>query len=103
VASYGYPIVFWNLSELSYEQLLKETDNSIHGFSSLLDFAEFNGRLTANNKQLRDLGGKLRAYVNITYNSQEHIYHLERLFMSVLGSKSGEDNEEVAFVNPGRG
>lgn len=86
VASFGVPIVFWNLSTTPYEQILDETSRAVHSFDCVTDFVNFNVGLLTRQERLVELGPRLRAYVHDSYDIHRHIATLEDYFARVLSA-----------------
>lgn len=84
VASHGYPIVFWNLGTLSYEEILKRTDHSVHGFKDVVEFVQFTRSLIQSVNGLERLGENLSMYVRERYSAPKHICKIEHYFSSVI-------------------
>jgi glycosyltransferase involved in cell wall biosynthesis len=83
VASLGMPMVFWNLSSMSYEEILAETDNALHSFSNIDRFVEFNRNVLADSSELATLGEKLRTFVRRKFEIANYIKALEHYYQEV--------------------
>lgn len=83
VASLGVPMVFWNLSTHSHEEILAATDGALQSFSDEEQFAEFNVDVLNDIDALRTLSEKLRSYVRNNFEIANNIGALEAHYEKV--------------------
>jgi len=83
VASLGVPMIFWDLSTMTYEQILKETKGAMHCFSDLNQFVLFNLELFNDRNKLKTIGFKLRKFVNQKFEISNYIESLQSFYIKV--------------------
>ena len=83
VASLGVPMVFWNLSSQSHEEILAATDGALFAFDNEERFAAFNVTLLHDLDALRTLGNSLRAYVQREFEIGHNVAALEAYYEGV--------------------
>ena len=83
VASLGVPMVFWNLSAKSHEEILAATDGALQSFDDEEQFAAFNAQVLHDEEALRTLGSRLRAYVQREFEIGNNIAALEAYYETV--------------------
>jgi glycosyltransferase involved in cell wall biosynthesis len=93
LASFGLPLIFWNLFESSYNVILSQTNGAIHSFQNNSDFISFNKVTLKYSDRLITLGKRLRDYVTSENNIDKHISCLEDFYQkSISHCKTGEKN-----------
>ncbi|GAC1304801.1 MAG: hypothetical protein NVSMB24_12780 [Mucilaginibacter sp.] len=88
VASFGVPMVFWNLSTMTYEQILADTNNAMHSFSDIIQFVEFNKESLKDPKVLKSIGIKLREFVSGKFEIANYIDSLQEYYQNVAMDNS---------------
>lgn len=81
IASFGMPVVFWNLSSASYEEVLEQTRGAVHSFWQVTEFVNFNRRILTDPECLINLGKNLREYVIDENDISKNIKILEDYYL----------------------
>ena len=83
VASLGLPMVFWNLSRQSYEQILAQTDGALHAFADEASFVDFNLKLLQDPVRLKEHAEHLCRHVRSRFEISHYISSLEDYYETV--------------------
>ncbi|MFZ5494498.1 MAG: glycosyltransferase [Verrucomicrobiota bacterium] len=83
VASLGLPMVFWDLSQHSYEEILRQTDGAMHAFSTIEEFARFNLELLQDPVKLQHCADQLCRHVRTRFEISRYIKKLECYYEDV--------------------
>lgn len=89
VASLGVPMVFWNLSSKSHEEILAATDGALFSFDNEEQFAAFNATVLHDGDALRSLGTTLRAYVQREFEIGNNVAALEAYYEAIASAVAG--------------
>ena len=77
ISSFGFPMLFWNLSDISDEQVATETRGAIRSFRTPEDLAPATEALLTDRAEQLEAGRRLRAYILDTYEIAPHVRRLE--------------------------
>ncbi|HWZ15281.1 MAG TPA: glycosyltransferase [Mucilaginibacter sp.] len=95
VASFGIPMVFWNLSAMTYEQILADTNGAMHSFSDINQFVEFNKKVLKDPGMLKSVGIKLREFVLGKFEIANYIDALQKYYEGIAADATGAgDNSQ---------
>ena len=83
IASLGVPMIFWDLSSMTYKQILDETEGAMHCFSDMNQFVLFNMKVLNNSNELKILGFKLRKFVCQKFEIANYIESLQSFYKQV--------------------
>lgn len=90
VASFGLPMVFWNLSHHSYEEILAMTDGALHAIADEAAFVKFNLSLLQDTMKLQEHADRLRQYVHSRFEISRYIASLEDYYFKVAAENGRE-------------
>ena len=83
VSSFGFPMLFWNLADISDEQVRVETGGAIRCFREPGDLANATAELMTSRESQLDAGRRLREYILDTYEIAPHVRRLEAYMLEV--------------------
>lgn len=86
VASFAVPMIFWNTTSGSHEEVLSQTGGALHTFANIVDFIEYNRDVLTHPDKLEKLGQELRAYIYDRHDIRRHIATLEKYFEETVQS-----------------
>ena len=89
MSSLGIPMVFWNLSSLSYEEILAKTDGALHAFADESAFTYFNLGLFRDSANLQEHADRLCDHVRNRFEIGRYISSLEEYYCLVAARRSG--------------
>jgi glycosyltransferase involved in cell wall biosynthesis len=87
LASFGFPMAFWDLSGATPEEIRAATGDAVDSFAAPAELARHTGRLLADEEGLRSAGKRLRAYVLQQYDIRGHLPVLEEEFSRIAGAR----------------
>jgi len=77
LASFAFPMLFWNLGRKSFDEVQRRTGGAFHAHSEPAELAAETLDLLREPETLRTLGRQLREYVIETYEIRKHVRGLE--------------------------
>lgn len=83
VASFGIPMVFWNLSSTPHVRILEATAGAVHAFTAPEDVARFTDEMIKSPDQMTTVGGRLRDWVVTERDINSQIHVLEEYLVEV--------------------
>jgi len=77
LASFGFPMLFWNQGRMPFEEAMQRTGGAFHAHSDPAALAAETLALLEHPDQMRALGHRLREHVLSTYEIRQHLGELE--------------------------
>ncbi len=96
VASFGIPVVFWNVHTAPAAQVLAETGEGLHAYGTVAEFVAFNAEILADRERLVALGRRMRAYMVATYDIGRHIAGLEVYYADLVRRIGGRPDGKAS-------
>ncbi len=86
IASFGVPMVFWNLHTAAPGEILAQTCGAIHSYTTVMDFVQHSADILAQPERMRSLGQQLREYILAEHDIVKHIHILEDYYIKLVHS-----------------